>query len=55
MLDNGLRRLRHSASDTLDPTALENLLDTDGPGSIARRDDLTPRTERIVWAARRTG
>ncbi|MBF6215213.1 class I SAM-dependent methyltransferase [Nocardia puris] len=55
---NGLRRLRHSVSDALDPadrTALDHLLDTDGPGSILRRADLTLRTERSVWAARRTG
>ncbi len=41
---------RLSASDlaTLGP-----LLDGDGPGSVLRRDDLTIRTARTAWAARR--
>ncbi|GGW35759.1 hypothetical protein GCM10010340_11810 [Streptomyces griseoloalbus] len=34
-----------------DLTALDRLLDTGGPHSVLRRDDLTVRT---VWAARRT-
>lgn len=53
-----LRRLRHSVAGTLAPedlAALDRLLDTDGPGSLLRRDDLAVRTERTVWAARRTG
>ncbi|MGW1201338.1 class I SAM-dependent methyltransferase [Streptomyces cyaneofuscatus] len=53
-----LRRLRHSVADTLAPedlAALDRLLDTEGPGSVLRRDDLAVRTERTVWAARRTG
>ncbi|MFC8283173.1 class I SAM-dependent methyltransferase [Streptomyces cyaneofuscatus] len=53
-----LRRLRHSAAGTLAPedlAALDRLLDTEGPGSLLRRDDLAVRTERTVWAARRTG
>jgi SAM-dependent methyltransferase len=41
---------RLSASDlaTLGP-----LLDSDGPGSVLRRDDLTIRAARTAWAARR--
>jgi SAM-dependent methyltransferase len=53
---NGLRRLRMSAAEALsgaDLTALDQLLDTDGPHSILRRNDLVVRTERSVWAARR--
>lgn len=52
-----LRRLRHSVAGTLAPedlAALDRLLDTEGPGSLLGRDDLTVRTERTVWAARRT-
>lgn len=52
----GLRRLRDAAADGLpadDRAALDRLLDTDGPDSILRRDDLAMRTERRVWAARR--
>ncbi|MCJ0872007.1 trans-aconitate 2-methyltransferase [Streptomyces sp. AP-93] len=51
-----LRRLRRGIVDTLTPedlTALDRLLDTHGPGSVLRRDDLAVRTERTVWAARR--
>ncbi|MFZ3474880.1 class I SAM-dependent methyltransferase [Streptomyces sp. 4.24] len=51
-----LRRLRLSVADALAPedlTALDRLLDTDGPGSVLRREDLVVRTERTVWAARR--
>jgi SAM-dependent methyltransferase len=52
-----LRRMRGSVARSLtadDLTALDQLLDTDSPHSILRRDDLTVRTERTVWAARRT-
>ncbi|WP_432151863.1 class I SAM-dependent methyltransferase [Streptomyces sp. bgisy029] len=52
-----LRRLRHSVAGTLAPedlAALDRLLDTEGPGSLLGCDDLTVRTERTVWAARRT-
>jgi SAM-dependent methyltransferase len=52
----GLRRLRDASADafpTGDLAALDRLLDTDGPHSILRRDDLAMRTERTVWAARR--
>jgi SAM-dependent methyltransferase len=51
-----LQRLRGAAAAELaadDLTALDRLLDTDGPHSILRRDDLALRTERTVWAARR--
>jgi SAM-dependent methyltransferase len=52
----GLRRMRDRVAVELTPedlTALDELLDTEGPRSILRRDDLTVRTERMVWAARR--
>ncbi|MFL4908369.1 class I SAM-dependent methyltransferase [Streptomyces sp. MMS24-I2-30] len=52
-----LGRMRATVVDALpaeDLAALDRLLDTDGPGSILRRDDLAVRTERTVWAARRT-
>ncbi|MFE9611186.1 class I SAM-dependent methyltransferase [Streptomyces sp. NPDC006012] len=51
-----LSRMRSTVADTLpaeDLAALDRLLDTDGPGSILRRDDLAVRTARTVWAARR--
>ncbi|MGJ7415544.1 methyltransferase domain-containing protein [Streptomyces cinereoruber] len=54
----GLRRIRRGVADVLPPedlAALDRLLDTDGPHSILRRDDLGVRTERTVWAARRAG
>ncbi|MFD4575967.1 class I SAM-dependent methyltransferase [Streptomyces sp. NPDC058417] len=53
----GLRRLRAGVAEALGPedlAALDRLLDADGPGSLLRRDDLVVRTERTVWAARRT-
>ena len=55
---SSLRRLRNNgdvaqALDAEDLAALDQLLDTDSPHSILRRDDLTVRTERQVWAARR--
>ncbi|MFI9583474.1 class I SAM-dependent methyltransferase [Streptomyces sp. NPDC052236] len=53
----GLQRIRSAVAETLSPedlTALDQLLDTGSPHSILRRDDLTMRTERTVWAARRT-
>ncbi len=52
-----LQRMRGAVADTLaaeDLAALDRLLDVDSPGSIRRRDDLAVRTERTVWAARRT-
>ncbi|MFF7197167.1 class I SAM-dependent methyltransferase [Streptomyces sp. NPDC008079] len=51
-----LTRMRGGIAGTLAPedlAALDRLLDAEGPDSIARRDDLTVRTERTVWAARR--
>ncbi|PRX48648.1 methyltransferase family protein [Prauserella shujinwangii] len=53
---SALRRMRGAVADELtteDLAALDELLDTDGPHSILRRDDLAVRTERSVWAARR--
>ena len=54
---NGLQRIRSAAATELSPedlTALDEFLDTRGPRSILRRDDLALRTERVVWAARRS-
>ncbi|MFD7895755.1 class I SAM-dependent methyltransferase [Streptomyces sp. NPDC059568] len=51
-----LQRIRGVIADKLTPedlTALDQLLDTTNPHGILRRDDLTVRTERTVWAARR--
>ncbi len=51
-----LRRLRHGLEDQLsgeDLAALDALTDGDGPGSVLRRGDLTVRSTRTVWAARR--
>ncbi|WP_435594461.1 methyltransferase domain-containing protein [Streptomyces panacea] len=53
---SSLTRLRGGVAEDLTPedlTALDRLLDTASPHSILRRDDLTVRTERTVWAARR--
>ncbi|TXL87143.1 class I SAM-dependent methyltransferase [Streptomyces sp. IB2014 016-6] len=52
---SSLRRIRGGVAETLaaeDLAALDQLLDADGPYGIVRRDDLTVRTERTVWAAR---
>ncbi|MFC8366746.1 class I SAM-dependent methyltransferase [Streptomyces sp. NPDC057238] len=52
-----LQRIRSAIAERLSPEdlgALDQLLDTSSPHSILRRDDLTVRTERTVWAARRT-
>ncbi|GAB2965634.1 hypothetical protein GCM10027075_76780 [Streptomyces heilongjiangensis] len=52
-----LQRIRSAAAGSLsreDLTALDQLLDTGRPHSILRRDDLALRTERTVWAARRS-
>ncbi|MFI1735698.1 class I SAM-dependent methyltransferase [Streptomyces acidicola] len=54
---SSLRRMRGSAASALtaeDLTALDQLLDGDSPHSILHRGDLRVRTERTVWAARRT-
>ncbi|MGW0872860.1 class I SAM-dependent methyltransferase [Streptomyces sp. NPDC002740] len=53
---SSLRRIRGGVAATLAPgdlAALDRLLDTDSPHSVLRRTDLTVRTERTVWAARR--
>jgi len=53
----GLQRIRAAAATGLSPEdliALDRLLDADSPHGIVHRDDLAMRTERIVWAARRT-
>jgi SAM-dependent methyltransferase len=52
-----LRRMRSGFDSLLSPddlATLDTLIDSDGPGSVLRRDDLSVRTTRIVWAARRT-
>jgi len=52
-----LQHVRGAVAETLpaeDLAVLDRLLDTSDPGSILRRDDLSVRTERTVWAARRT-
>lgn len=54
---HSLQRMRGTVVGTLaaeDLAALDRLLDPDGPHSIARRADLAVRTERTVWAARRS-
>ncbi|MFD9438457.1 class I SAM-dependent methyltransferase [Streptomyces sp. NPDC060006] len=54
---SSLRHLRGRAASVLTPgdvAALDQLLDTDSPHSVLRRPDLNVRTERTVWAARRT-
>ena len=51
-----LRRLRPALDGSLvaeDLAALDLLLDDDAPESVLRREDLTVRAERTVWAARR--
>ncbi|MFI6055547.1 methyltransferase [Streptomyces violascens] len=53
----GLQRMRGTVAQSLpaeDLTALDRLLAPDGPHSILRRTDLAVRTERTVWAARRS-
>lgn len=52
-----LHRIRGAIADRLTPedlAALDQLLDTSGPHSILRRDDLTVRTERTVWFSSRS-
>ncbi|MFD4112130.1 class I SAM-dependent methyltransferase [Streptomyces niveus] len=53
---SSLTRMRGFVAETLPPedlAAFDRLLDTDSPDGILRRADLTVRTERAVWAARR--
>ena len=55
---SSLRRLRGRVASALtaeDLTALDRLLDTHSPKSILHRADLGVRTERTVWAGRRSG
>jgi SAM-dependent methyltransferase len=52
----GLKRLRAVAAPALSPedlTVLDELLDVGSSHSVLHRDDLTVRTQRTVWAARR--
>jgi SAM-dependent methyltransferase len=51
-----MRRIRSGLDgrmSTDDLAALDTLIDSDGPGSVLRRGDLTVRAARTVWAARR--
>ncbi|MGA2830451.1 MAG: class I SAM-dependent methyltransferase [Streptosporangiaceae bacterium] len=51
-----LRRIRSGLDDrlsTADLAALDTLISGDGPDGVLRRDDLTVRAEKTVWAARR--
>jgi SAM-dependent methyltransferase len=51
-----LRRIRSGLDSRMsadDLATLDTLIDSDGPGSVRRRDDLTVRTARTVWVARR--
>lgn len=49
----GLRRAGAELLPAEDLAALDELLDTTSPHSILSRSDLTLRTTRLVWAARR--
>jgi SAM-dependent methyltransferase len=51
-----LRRIRSSLDGRMsagDLAALDTLLDSDRPDGVLQRDDLTVRTARTVWVARR--
>ncbi|HEY4854362.1 MAG TPA: methyltransferase domain-containing protein, partial [Streptosporangiaceae bacterium] len=51
-----LRRIRSGLDGRMsadDLATLDTLIDSDGPGSVLARDDLTVRTTRTVWVARR--
>ena len=51
-----LRRIRSSLDDRIaaaDLATLDTLLDSDGPDGLLQRDDLTVRTARTGWVARR--
>ena len=51
-----LRRIRSGLDGRLTPddlAVLDTLIDTNGPDSVLHRNDLTVRTARTVWAARR--
>ncbi|MTD56447.1 methyltransferase domain-containing protein [Amycolatopsis sp. RM579] len=47
------RLYQHAATEPEDLAALDTLLRGDGPLNIANRDDLTVRTTRTTWVARR--
>jgi SAM-dependent methyltransferase len=51
----GIRKAAAAAISADDLAALDRLLDTAGPDSILRRDDLAVRTTRTIWVARRDG
>ncbi|HEY5978354.1 MAG TPA: class I SAM-dependent methyltransferase [Microlunatus sp.] len=51
----GIRKAAAAAISADDLAALDRLLDTAGPDSVLRRDDLAVRTTRTIWVARRTG
>jgi SAM-dependent methyltransferase len=51
-----LQRIRSSLAGRMsgdDLAALDTLIDSDGPDSVLRRDDLAVRTKRTVWMAKR--
>jgi SAM-dependent methyltransferase len=51
-----LRRMRSGLGDRIgaaDLALLDTLIDGDGPDGVLRRDDLTVRASRTVWAGRR--
>jgi SAM-dependent methyltransferase len=51
-----LQRIRSSLEGRMsgdDLAALDTLIDSDGPDSVLRRHDLTVRTKRTVWMAKR--
>lgn len=51
-----LQRIRSSLEGRMsgdDLAALDTLIDSDGPDSVLRRDDLAVRTKRTVWMAKR--
>jgi SAM-dependent methyltransferase len=54
--DASLRRIRSSLDgrmSTGDLATLDTIIDSDGPGGVLQRDDLTVRTARTAWVARR--
>ncbi len=51
-----LRRMRSNLDSRIsadDLATLDTLIDSDGPDGLLQRDDLTVRTARTVWVARR--
>jgi SAM-dependent methyltransferase len=52
-----LRRMRSSLDGRMSPddlATLDTLIDSDGPDSVLRRDDLSVHAARTVWVARRS-